>query len=281
MKAIVLLSIAALLASGCFGYPPGSAKPGDTVTIRYTATDSSGVVVAKDQTSSFVLGAGTSGLGADVERALTGLTANATAVFVSPAASRAYGGIVTQPAEFERKAIAQTYDRAQFEQAVGPAKVGLTFQAYGYNATMTKVEDTLVTFELQSKDGQHQDFPQYGLSLVYRTDGADRVKVLEPMVGTTFSIFYASQIALDLAPGSYKVMASKDGKLQFAFYPGTDRTLVDREVTFHIAILAVAPGHPPAAPSGAYGVRASPQVLGDVSAFVPKSEAAPSNAAPS
>ncbi len=282
MKALPLLVLAALASAtlaGCFGYPPGSARPGDTVTVRYTALDpATGAVVKDTQMVSFAVGSGSSGLGADVERAVVGLLPNATTVVASPASARAYTAVREAPQEFQRNAQVQTYNTTAFTQQVGTPVVGMTFPAFGYNATMLLVTPQEVTFRLDAKDGARQDFPQYGLSVVYRSEGDQLLKVLEPMPGSTFSLFYENQIALQCflpdgtlgacPVGSYEVLPAQGGHLRFGFFPGTDRTLLAKSLTFQLTLVSVKAGAPPASPAGAYGVRASPQVLGDPSAWI-------------
>ncbi|MEK6985644.1 MAG: hypothetical protein AABX89_04605 [Candidatus Thermoplasmatota archaeon] len=278
---LLALAATALLLSGCFGYPVGTAKPGDTVTVRYNATDATGQMVKSGQVATFRLGSGTSGLGLDVERALLGLGVDGSATVTSPAQARSFSTVVKAPQEFERLAIVQTYNTTAFTQQVGPPKVGMTFPAFSYNATMIAVTPVEVTFRLESKDGEQISFAQYGLRMVYSTSGEERVRTLEPIVGTIFSLAYANQIALELPAGTFKVLGAEDGMLRFGYTPGSDRALVERDLTFSLTVLTVAVGEPIEAPAGQYGRRLSPQVLGDVAPFLVESaESSASAAAP-
>jgi hypothetical protein len=123
-------------------------------------------------------------------------------------------------------------------------------------------------------DGTRVPFPQYGVDVVYGTQGTERVRLLEPRTGSVFTIQTQDQNGPDLAPGTYKVLGLSGGKVRFATSPGTDAALVGRDLHFVVTLLDVQPGQPPAIPSGQYGVRASPQVLGDVSPFIRHDEAA-------
>lgn len=279
---LLALAATALLLSGCFGYPVGTAKPGDTVTVRYNATDASGMMVKSGQVATFRLGSGASGLGLDVERALLGLGVDGTATVASPAEARSFNAVVTAPQEFERLAILQTYNTTAFTQQVGPPTVGMTFPAFSYNATMVAVTPQQVTFRLEPKDGEQIAFTQYGLRMVYSTSGEERVRTLEPIVGTVFSLAYANQIALELPAGTFKVLEAANGMLRFGYTPGSDRALVERDLTFTLTVLTVAVGEPIEAPAGQYGRRLSPQVLGDVAPFLvePTHADAPTGAAP-
>ena len=267
---------AALLLAGCFGFPPGTIRPGDSVTLKYTATDlATGQVLAQDATATFVAGSGASGLGHDLERAVIGHKANDTFTLDSRGdTGRAFDQTVEVSQLFDSRAVVQHYDTANFTKALGTPRVGMNFTAYGYNATLTDVNPSQVTFRLAARDGLRQEFPDFGLTMVYSTQGGNLVKVLEPTPGKVFTIGFAGQIALrainadgttaPLPAGTYKVLPATGGNLRFSHSAGTAAALLGRDVAFTATIVSVAPGtQAPLPVTGEYGHRSSPQLQGD------------------
>lgn len=273
----LILAIALLLPlSGCFGYPPGTVRTGDTVTITYTATDlATGQILAKDATATFVAGSGASGLGHDLERAIVGHRANETFQLESRQdTGRDFSQVLEAAQEFDSRAIVQTYNTTAFEKAVTTAKVGLEFNAFGYNATVTAVDPQLVTFNLVPRDGLRQPFPEYGLTMVYSTQDGKLVKTLEATPGVVFTIGFAGQIALQaihpdgttepFPVGTYKVLPAQGGHLRFSYSAGTATALLGKDVKFDATIVSVEPGaHAAPVVQGGYGARNSPQLQSD------------------
>ncbi|HUR62763.1 MAG TPA: hypothetical protein VM286_10445 [Candidatus Thermoplasmatota archaeon] len=286
--ALVLLPLA-----GCLGYPPGTIRPGDTVTVTYTATDlATGKVLARDQTATFVAGSGASGLGRDLERAVLGHRTNDTLSLESRGdAGRGFNQVVEAQQVFDSRDIVQTYNTSAFEDALKEkATVGMAFSAFGYNATVTDVTPALVTFRLTPRDGARQGFPEYGLTMVDSTQGGKVVRTLEPTPGVVFTVGYAGQIALQalqadgtsepFPAGTYKVLPAAGGHLRFSYSAGTATALLEKDVRFEAKIVAVEPGvrtapvvegcRDPAGTSTAnaklprcYGARNSPQLDSD------------------
>ena len=294
---------AALLLAGCIGYPAGSIRPGDSVTVQYTATDlATGQVLAKDATATFVAGSGASGLGHDLENAILGLKANDTFSLDSRGdTGRAFTQTALANAIFDSRAAQQIYNTSAFAQAVGEPVVGMQFHAYGYNATLTNVTPQLVSFTLIGNDGFRQPFPDYGLTMVYSTQDGKLVKTLEPTPGVVFTLTFAGQVALDrLNPdgstepfpaGTYRVQPAQGTHLVFDYSPATNAALIGHDVSFQAKIVQVQPGaqtapgaascaneHPDATPC--YGLRHSPQLQGDPSTVIAPPPASTTTAAP-
>jgi hypothetical protein len=277
---LVPLALAVLLA-GCFGVPPGTVRAGDTVTVSYVATDASGAVVAQGATATFVAGHPAAGLGPDLGNAVVGRHANETVSLTTRLADA-----VEAAQLFDERARVQTYNTSAFAKAVGTPTVGMNFSAYGYNATLTAVTPELVTFELLARDGLRQPFPEYGLTMVYSSQGDQLVKTLEPTPGKVFAIDFAGQIALQaihpdgtgepLPAGTYRVLPASGGRLHFAHTAGPDAALLDQDVTVALTIVTVEGGQGGAPQvTGGYGARYSPQLRGDPRSILGTPTAAP------
>jgi FKBP-type peptidyl-prolyl cis-trans isomerase 2 len=266
MKLLPLLACLVLLA-GCLGYPPGAIRPGDDAVVRYTATDplSGQVLVPSDPATSTAGKA--SGLGPDIDRALVGHLANDTFSLDATAPAR-YTGSQAVSADLGRSPLQSQVPVAAFQAQLGPPHVGQEFRASAlYNATVVDASGGNVTYRLKVADGQEIPVPSLGLKVVHRIDGTQLVRSLAPLPGTTFGVEPSAtgQTPLGLPPGSYRSRSLEDGRLTFDYSPVLP-AFFGRTLHFDVTVLAVHPNVAPPAPSGEYGHRASPQLLGDPAA---------------
>lgn len=265
MRLLAALAVL-LLLSGCLGYPPGSARPGDAVDLRFTATDAATGQVLVDQAQTSVVAGQPSLLGPGVDRAVVGRQANDTFV-VESSVPGAYGGTQSVPADLGSAPLESRVARALFEASLGPPSVGQVFRASAlYNATVVSVEGANVTYRLAVADGEEIPIPDLGLKLVHRIEGTQLVRSLAPLAGATFSIEPGpgGQTPLGLPPGSYRTRGLEGDRLVFDHSP-VSPAFFGKTVRFGVTVIAVHARGPPSAPTGEYGHRSSPQVLGDPS----------------
>ncbi len=269
--ALPLLALSML--SGCFGLPPGSIHTGDEVSIRYTATNSAtGEVVRSGQLANFIVGTGASGLGAELESALRGRLPNETfTADVGRDASRDYLGIVEYDRTLDPIPIVQVHLRADVERGLGTLTLGQTFAAYQiYTGQVMALDAQNVTIQITAQDGQRNPVTSLGATYVTHIEGDNLIVAMEPDVGATFPVYPASPPyytpPAGLEPGSYRTEGMEGDELLYSYSPSTETELVGVPLTFEVTILTVVPGSAGAQPAdGNYGVRDSPQVLGDPS----------------
>lgn len=254
LSTLVLAALLAVTLSGCFGTPHGAA------VLSCQASNADGTPVLMPQR--FAVDFGT-----PWGRSFQNRAVNTTVANPASESGHAYCAIVEVPQEFQRTAKLQTYNTTSFTDIVGTPTVGMRFAAFGYNATMTAVDPHLVTFELQPRDGERLEVAQYGLALQHGSDGDELVQTLQPLVGTTFRILQPNQIALPLPVGAYRSLEAQGGHLRFGYVASTDVALLDRALTVSVTVVAVERASLADTP-GLYGVRISPQVLGDVTPFL-------------
>lgn len=268
MKLVPLLACLALLA-GCLGYPPGSVHPGDTVTLRYTATDAATGAVLDEDVAAAVAGR-PSGLGPDVDRALLGRRANETFT-VEARAATGYTGRQAAPTDLGSSPLQNSVPRAAFEGQLGPATVGQSFRASSlYNATVVALDAENVTYRLDVHEGQEIPIPTLGLKVVHHITGDTLVRSLGAIPGATFGISPSpnGQTPLGLPPGSYRTRGVEGGELVFDHSPVAP-ALFGKTVRYEVTVEAIEPGAALQGPTGEYGHRSSPQVLGDPSVALP------------
>ncbi|MCA1811456.1 MAG: hypothetical protein LC623_05535 [Halobacteriales archaeon] len=269
MKTLPALACLLLLA-GCIGYPPGAVRPGDEVTLRYTATDpATGAVLEKDATLVAVAGRA-SGLGPDVDRALLGHKVNETFA-VDATSAVGYTGRQEVPRDLGSSEMENRVPRSAFEAQLGPAKVGQSFRASSlYNATVVAVDDGNVTYRLDVQDGEEIPIPSLGLKVVHYVNGTTLVRTLGPLPGATFGLAPtpSGQTPLGLPAGSYRTRGVEGDNLVYDYSPMAP-ALFGKALHIEAKVTAVQPGERPAAPTGEYGHRSSPQVRGDPSIALP------------
>lgn len=274
MKILVFLVVAcaALASSGCFGLPDGAADTGDTVSVRYTTHDlATGAEIRVNRTATFAVGSGDSGLGLAFESSVRGHTANETyTVEVRDDPSLAFSGVVEVDRALPPIPVHQEAPRADFDASqFGPASVGKGFTAYGiYNATVTAVNATTVNFDVNARDGQQDEFPSIGATLVTHVVGDSILRTLDPNVGAVFAIPPPTQFnprtPLGLDPGSYKVLGATETKIQYSYTDSLNSDLVGKPLRYTITVVRITPGNHDLAPTGDnYGQRESPHVNGD------------------
>jgi FKBP-type peptidyl-prolyl cis-trans isomerase 2 len=268
--ALPALGLVALLVAGCMGTPPGSARPGDSVTIEYSAFDlESGDALRENRTVTFTVGEGESGLGSTVEGSLRGHRANETyTVEVRADPSLDYSERVEVNRSLSPIPTHQTAPRADFAQYVGEPTVGQTFDAYGiYTGKVTNVTNDTVSFQVIAEDGQEDPVPSVGATLVTHVTETALLRRLDPVDGATFTIQPPSPFQpttpLGLQAGSYRVAGSTDGKLLYDRSASAQTDLVGRELRVVVHVLEVTPAQAPVPTVGNYGARDSPQVNGD------------------
>ncbi|HUR64024.1 MAG TPA: hypothetical protein VM241_06040 [Candidatus Thermoplasmatota archaeon] len=266
MKLLPVLACLVLLA-GCLGYPAGSVRPGDAVTLTYTATDPATGQPLLPPGSTTAIAGQPSGLGPDVDRALVGRHANETFT-VDAKAAASYTGTQTVPTDLGRSPIESKVARRAFEAQLGVPTVGQEFRASAlYNATVVSFDGGNVTYRLKVAEGQEIPVPALGLKVVHHIEGADLVRSLAPIPGTTFGIDPAAngQTPLGLPPGSYRTQGLAGDQLVFDYSP-VPAGLFGKAIHYEVKVVAVQTGSRGSAPSGEYGHRASPQLNGDPSA---------------
>lgn len=264
------LGLVALLFAGCMGTPPGSAKPGDSVTIEYSAFDlGSGDALRENRTVTFTVGEGESGLGSTVEASLRGHRANETyTVEVRGDPSLDYSEDVAVNRSLSPIPTQQSAPRADFAQYVGEPSVGQTFDAYGiYTGQVTNVTNDTVSFQVMADDGQEDPVPSVGATLVTHVTGTALLRRLDPVAGATFTIQPPSPFQpttpLGLQAGSYKVVGATDTKLLYARSASAQTDLVGRDLRVVVHVIEVTPAEEPVPTGGNYGAGKSPQVSGD------------------
>jgi len=289
MKPIQALLVAAILAStaGCTGLPEGAADFGDTVQVRYSATDLNGTVLRPERTISFAIGSGTSGLGLGFERGVRGLVVGENATFVvSDDPSLGFAG---DPIEVDRALqpipMHQDAERQDFEDNVGAASVGQQFAAFGiYTATVTAVTPTRVNFTITTDDldldgeadPQQDPVPSVGAILVTTPDGVSLQRELAPDVGRVFTVNPPTasqpQTPLGLSPGTYRTLGATDDKILYVFSTSASQDLIGKDIRFHVSVIRIVPGDHEVEPdcgeedSGDdcnYAARDSPYLRGD------------------
>jgi hypothetical protein len=280
-KSVLLLPLLAGLAfSGCFGYPEGTIRPGDTVTISFDATDpSNGEVLAEGRTVSFVVGTGTSGLGAEVERQLVGHRENETVTIRSrDDESRSFRGEVEVERTLNPFPAEGSLGRPEFEANIGEPVVGDEFPLGGiYTAEVVSFDEANVTYRFILEGEQRNEFPTVGVVLVSHIEDGELKRRLDPDVGQTFTIqppsIFAPETPLGLQPGSYRTLGADDGHIIYQYNPAQDSTLLREDLDLTIRITAHQPADHTVEPrDGNYGVRKSPRVLGDPTTLGPSDE---------
>lgn len=277
-----LLASALLVAllSGCFGLPEGAAGTGDLVTIRYTAEDlDTAATLRSNETASFDVGSGASGLGMQVERAVRGRKAgDEFTVTVRDDPSLGYHERVEVPRGLQDIEAVQSAPLGEFQQFVGPAAVNVTFPAYGiYTGRVLAVTNSTVTFRVEAEDGQLDDVAVVGSVLETRVGDGILQRRLNPLEGATFTIQAPGQFQstpLGLEPGSYRVEGATDDDLVL-LRSTAEEDLLDRDLRITITVVAVTPADRPVPTDGNFGVRpSSPVVSGDPNAALGKPEPA-------
>lgn len=273
--ALLAIVLAAILAAGCLGVPPGAADVGDTVTIEYTAYDlESGVALRENRTATFSVGDGTSGLGQEVERSLRGrMPGDAYEVEVVDDPSLDYNQLVEVNRTLATIPRQQTAPRADFAQFVGEPTVGQTFAAYGiYTGRVTEVTNDTVAFQIEAEDGQEDAVPSVGAVLVTHVGETEITRELRPEVDATFVIAppspFQPSTPLGLQPGAYLVVGASEDKIQYSRSASAEADLVGRDLRVEITVVDVTEVEAPVPTGGNYGVRPSRQVEGDPSSVL-------------
>lgn len=273
MRFPAVFAIAALLASGCLGIPEGAPDQGDVVTADWTAYDAeTGTEVASGTADGFVLGSGESDLGLDFERHLIGVPAGETVSFVSESdPSRDFTEQITTDRVFGPHPLEVTVPRGDFTNFIGEPSLGQRFEVSFYDAEVTQVTDTEVTYRVLAEDGQRDPVAFIGATLVTTLNDDDTMtQTLDPDVGATFDIAQPSPFnpntPLGLAPGAYRTAGADGDQIVYDYDPGMHAAIRDRAVRFEVTITSVEPAASSGAPDGDYGRRDSPQLLGDPSA---------------
>ena len=269
IRPLLAASLLVALLSGCFGIPEGAADTGDLVTIRYTVEDlATGEAVRSNETASFDVGSGASGLGLVLERALRGHEAgDSFTVTVRDDRSLGFNQRVEVPRALEPIDIVQSASVSEFQQFVGMPAVNVTFPAYGiYTGRVTAVTNTTVTFRVEAEDGQLNDVQAVGSILETRVGDGVLTRRLNPVEGATFTIQppqpFQPSTPLGLEPGAYQVAGATDEHL-ILMRSVAEGDLLDRDLRFTVTVVAITPADQPVPTEGNFGVRSSPVVNGD------------------
>lgn len=274
MKLPVLLTLIALVLAGCTGVPDDAAGHLDRVTATVTVTDlAGGEPLVEDRSVTFRLGTGGSGFGFVFERGLTGLQEGASkTITVRDDPSLAYGGQVTRETEFEQPLTGEVTEQ-QFLGIFDDAVPGQVYEAEFsfYDLRVESVDNGTVTYRWLPEDGQRDDVPSLGATLVTHVDEARGVMIqhLEPVVGATFVVPPPNQFQqgtpLDLDPGSYQVIGGEEGTLVFAYHPTLYPEIFDQDFRIEVTVTRIvqATGTQAEPVDGNFGVRQSPVINGD------------------
>lgn len=269
-KPLPALLLAAVLAAGCLGLPPGAADTGDTVTIQYTAYDlATGEALREGRTATFTVGDGSSGLGSQVEGSLRGHRANETyEVTVRDDPSLDYSERVEVNRSLQPIPVEQLAPREDFARFVGEPAVGQTFDAYGiYTGRVTNVTNDTVAFRVLADDGQEDPVPSVGAVLVTTVTQTHLLRRLDPVEGATFAIQPPSPFApttpLGLQAGAYRVAGATDDKLVLMRSASAQPDLIGRDLRVVVTVLEVTDAAAPVPTDGNFGARDQTQVNGD------------------
>lgn len=263
-----LAALALVAASGCFGLPEGSADVGDQVVVRYTAIDAAtGATLRANQTASFTLGTGGSGLGIPFERELRGAMQGET---VEVALDE---DAATQIVEVSRALpsipAVQSANRTAFDRSTaGPAVLGKTFPYSIYTVRVTGVTNTTVDMEIDVPANMVTPYPLLGVNLRSERVGDEVVRTIDPINGTRINIEPPTSptagTPFGLNPGQYIVLGATATEMQLATSPD----FLGKDVRVRATLVRVTStggaGEPVDRDGDTnYGVRTSPQVLGD------------------
>ena len=270
--AIALLSTAAL--AGCFGDP--QAAVGSTVVVDVTFYDlETGDLLGTAPGLRFVVGSNQSGLGREFESSLRGLDQGDEAESEVPGLPNAtFDRDAAMPIPrdylggFPRNG---THPLDAVNQILGhEAEVGEEFDNRIYTIRVTDIDEergvASLTYVL---DGPQRDpFPELGITLVSSPRGDSVERTVDADVGTRFTIpATPPPWPFGLQPGNYEHV--RQNATHFEVAPQADPAPVDfapliseHRVRVVAEVIEVIP--PQGGPvDGNYGVRQSPQVLGD------------------
>ena len=272
---LLLAAVLALLGAGCLGVPPGAADTGDSVTILYTAHDlDTGAALRENRTATFTVGAGDSGLGLMVEKAVRGHRQNDTfSVVVRGDPSLDYSAPASVNRTLAPIPANQTAPTSDFTNYVGEPTLGKTFPAYGvYTGVVTAADNQTVTFNVVATDGQRDPVPSVGAVLVTQVTPTQLLRHLDPVNGSTFAVQppspFSPSTPLGLQPGSYKVLGATADKILYARSASTETDLIGKSLRVDVTVQQVTHVQATLPTGGDFGVRSSPQVHGDPSSVL-------------
>lgn len=218
-----------------------------------------GLLMSFSVSKEFVMGAGNSGLGFDVERGLIGLSVNDTKTIISEEdPSRGFSKMVRKPAELGGGDIMRTIPRTQFQNSLGEPAVGMVFQLdQVVSAEVVSFTNTSVEAKVTLVDGEEFDAAIVGAKVVARVNPLTYQFILEPVEDQTFTI-QANPMGtpLDLAAGTYRSIGLEGTEAVWAF-SSTPAVLVETPIEVHVKVTKVTIGRA-VVPDGDYGVRTSP-----------------------
>jgi len=240
LAALAAATLIAGLLSGCTGYPPGAARLGDTVSVRYEAYDLGTGAPVSNGTTDLVLGTSDGGLGDDVAHALLGHRANDTVTVESrDDTSRGFTSVVSAPAVIERSPLTQTIPVDVFQRAFGQnATAGKTYTYQGQDYAVDASDGSNVT--LRSVPGAPEEYPRFGLRVVQRVEGDSLVKRAEPMADP--APFQGPLNPILSQPGTYRARSVQGDNLTFDYSPATDPALFGHDLRIVATVLQVTHG---------------------------------------
>ncbi|MES2156131.1 MAG: hypothetical protein V4510_13435 [bacterium] len=234
---VLALALVALSFSGCFGYPPGTAHPGDRIVIYYTATDeASGTPITDGCYARFTLG--TQGIDANLESALQGkpvggsVTVHGVDVSTLPCQTQ----LVRHDEIYVVVPGTKAMGRPAFENFYhATATVGYQFQTVeGLNATVSAADNRNVTYRIDNETLH----PGLGLDLVIVNDGANATLYLHP--DGSAKVFQGPVPALQVGAGEWFVAGLRDHEIVFA---STASAMLDSDgrASITATVTAIAP----------------------------------------
>lgn len=278
MRGVIILAVALLALSGCFGLPAGSADYGDDVFLHGFVHDAEGRPIGGFPNTTVTVGG---------EPPIAGL-AFSDDLFMAKEGDRfdaTWNGTpnaqeVRLDATYGPFQLAGSLPRGAVENSLGPKSVGdeVPGAILGvFNATVVAVTNETLEVRADFDDLHTIDAPEIGGKLVPRRDDDAFFLDLQADVGAGFHVASRSANLLGLNEGAYFVLgprgddvvllhrsgasAGQLGSSMFLLDDGSNRTQYNVEVTVRDVRQVQAE-----APTGEYGKRESP-VIGDRDAW--------------
>lgn len=247
MKPSHLALFAVLLVSaGCFGYPAGTIRPGETVALLVEGA------AVSDGFCYFVGGAPT---------ALQGRAAHDVAQLTSADFKNlSCNSIIKKNVVLDVSPVyAGVAPKVAFERRFGPASVGLNFTLNGLDLVVASVNETSVSFD--RRVSAPQPYPEFGLDVIFVRTGANITQELS--ANFTGVPFQGPVTGLVEKAGKYIVVSQRGGNLLIADM-GRSATIDTTNGGLTVTVLRFQPfgtSAPVTGPNGIeYGHRESPQV---------------------
>lgn len=274
MSRFPLLIVALLLPlAGCLGLPEGSIAPGDTITANVVVEDAhTGETLWTNNQLTFIAGTGASNLGFEFERQLMGKAQGFDGTLtVRDDPSLQWADEVRTEGVFEDDLLG-TISEDQFRQFFGEPVEGEEFQPQFsfYSFRVEAIDAGTVTYRVLPEDGQSDDVPHLGATLVTTVDEAREVMIqtLVAIEGATFEVQPPSPFnpntPLGLAPGAYRAVGNDGDFIVFEYASAGHPDIIGKDLRIRVEVLTVVPGSGQVIEpvDGNVGVRSSPVING-------------------